>query len=213
MAKSNAPSYDDLVKKVASKPDAVIPSPSDLSPTGPDFLDLSQAFPPGVTVIPPADSVDSMQSQIEERKRLYRRKPLLVEAYPNPNIDLNSGEESWIVLEAGREVSVPKDEFLLLYELVDISPDQTVDAGLPDLNPGTVIEKDNRRLIRVEVVSGKGAGAYWYMNKPDGTMCQFKVVADNVIDPLASHFAGRFIEPWEGGGSVTVKRTWVILPK
>lgn len=138
--------------------------------------------------------------KVLEVRKLFRRKPLLVEAVPQ------SGG-SWLVLEAGREITVPKDDFSMLYELVETGV-SAVDAGLPDLEPGTVIEKDGRKLIRVTVISGRGAAGYWHMHKPTGHDCGFQVVADSIDDLQASHRAGRFVEPFEGKPGT---RTWVVV--
>lgn len=136
--------------------------------------------------------------QTKPVKKLYRRKPLLVEASQD-----KAG--NWVVLEAGRISDVSKDEFNLLYEAVELDDNQTIDAGLPDMAPGTKIEKDGRKLTRVTVVAGKGSVAYWFNNKPKGDDCDWKVVADSGWSDLP-HFAGKFVDGYEGkpGG-----RSWV----
>ena len=146
-------------------------------------------------------STEPEKTPVVESRKLFRRKPLLVEATPN-----SSG---WQVLEAGREIQVSAEDFLLLYESVDISSDN-VDAGLPDMEPGATLEKEGRRLIRVVVIGGRGNAAYWHMNKPVGQECGFKVVADMITDPTMSHFAGKFVETFEGRPGT---RTWVVVGK
>ena len=149
--------------------------------------------------------VDGVAAVVES-KRLFRRRPLLVEAEAR-------SDGSWSVLEAGRVVEVGREEFALLYELVESEGGDaaTVDAGLPDMEPGALIEKDGRRLLRVEVVAGKGGAAYWVGNKPCGQDAAFKAIADGISDENASHYAGRFVVPWEGSGPLGLKRTWVVV--
>lgn len=142
--------------------------------------------------------VDPDKPAIVVRRALYRRKPLLVEAAAT--------SEGWIVKEAGREVAVSKDEFELLYE-VALDPAETlIDAGLPDLELGTEISKDGRRLVRVKVLAGRGGVAYWAGCKNNGGDAGYVVTADLIDNEQAAHRAGRFVEPWEGkpGG-----KTWV----
>lgn len=138
---------------------------------------------------------------VEVRSQLYRRKPLLCEA-------AQQGDGGWIVKEAGREVRVGKEEFEMLYELA-LDPNETVvDAGMPDLETGTVIEKDGRRMQRVMVMSGKGTVAYWYECKNSGQSAGFRVTADMIDNSQAAHRVGKLVEPYEGkpGG-----KTWVVL--
>lgn len=137
-----------------------------------------------------------------ESRRLFRRRPLLVEAIPQP-------DGSWAVSEAGIISEISGNTFPLLYEAVSVEAGKAVDVGLPDMAPGSEIEHDGRRLVRVEVIAGRGAAAYWYRAVPCGQDCGFRVVADMTVDPSASHYAGRFLEAWEGG---VVKRTWVVAP-
>lgn len=134
-------------------------------------------------------------------KRLFKRRPLMVEAHP-------TSTGFWNVLEAGREIAIPNDEFELLYELIEVDDSKIVDAGLPDMPPGTRIEKDGRRLIRVQVVAGRGATAYWNEGKPHGADCGFKVVADLVDNHIASHRAGKFLDAFEGKPG---ERVWIVL--
>lgn len=144
----------------------------------------------------------SGQSQIQVSHQIFRRKPLLVEATP-----LDSG--AWSVKESGRTIEIDADLFTQLYESVSIiDKEGLIDAGLPDYPLGMRIDKDNARLVRVEVVNGRGGIAYWHMSKPSGLDCGFRVVADLVDNIQASHKAGRFVEPFEGKPGT---RTWVKL--
>lgn len=139
-----------------------------------------------------------------EGPKLFRRKALLVEAIPQQN-------GTWKVLEAGREVIVERDNFSLLYEAVEVEAGSfLVDAGLPDMEPGQTVEREGRKMVRVTVIAGSGHTAYWHQAQPHGQSCGFKVVADMVTDPLASHFAGKFVDPFEGKPGT---RTWVFVPQ
>lgn len=151
----------------------------------------------------PPSSINKDESVVQVSHQIYRRKPLLVEA--TPLVD-GSG---WSVKEAGQFSVISAELFPQLYESVSIIDGEgLIGAGLPDYELGTRIDKDGRQLIRVEVVNGRGAFAYWHNNKPSGLDCGFKVVADLVDNIQASHKAGRFIEPFEGKPGT---RTWVKL--
>lgn len=141
------------------------------------------------------------EARTVEVQKLFRRKPLLVEAHPET-------DGSWSVIEADRHLHIAQEDFHRLYELVEVDVNSAVDAGLPDLDPGTTLEREGLRLVRVTVVAGRGTTAYWHQAKPHGQDCGFRVIADMVDNLQASHRVGRFVEPWEGkaGG-----RTWVVL--
>ncbi len=147
----------------------------------------------------PTDVPSDVKPAASEMKRVYRRRPLLVEARPN-------SDGSWAVVEAGRTIVVPRDEFSKLYEVLDVDSDGHVDVGLPDLEPGQTLEKDGKKYVRVVVNAGRGATAYWHGMAPSGEMCQWRVTADVIDNEQASHRVGRFVEPWEGKSGM---RTWV----
>jgi hypothetical protein len=137
---------------------------------------------------------------VQQTQHLFRRKPLLVEASPKG--------DHWEVGEAGRIIMVSNEDFTLLYEAVDVAPQAAVDAGLPDMEPGSRIDRAGRRLVRVHVVAGRGPIAYWRDGKSSGQDAGFGVVADMIDNPGASHRAGAFLEPFEGKPGT---RVWVIL--
>lgn len=138
------------------------------------------------------------KEQTKEVRKLFRRKPLLVEAS-------SVAMGIWEVLEAGKKYKYNSDEFKELYEAVEMDDNKTIDAGLPDLAPGTKIEKDGKRLVRVSVIAGKGNIAYWFNSKPKGEDCEFKVIADTGWSDLP-HYAGKFVDAYDGkpGG-----RSWI----
>jgi hypothetical protein len=152
---------------------------------------------------------------VEEVRTIFRRKPLAVQAEqvkakgPVETFygKLHADAGDWIVTEANRAILVKGADFDLLYEAHTASG-AVVDAGLPDLEPGTEIVHDGKRLVRVKVAGGQGGFAYWSEGKPRGADCAFKVVADMGDNPQASHRAGRFLEPFTGNPGV---RTWVIV--
>lgn len=149
----------------------------------------------------PGQSNPDIPIPAREVSRLYRRKPLLVSASPQP-------DSSWLVLEGGREIRVSAVEFEGLYEMVEIDPMTAVDAGMPDMEPGTRIDRDGRRLVRVTVIGGRGPVAYWHNGKPRGEFCGFRAIADNMDNIQAPHRIGRFLEGFEGKA---MDRAWVVM--
>lgn len=163
-------------------------------------------------------SPEATKTAIEETHRLFRRKPLTVKAeqvhkkqtlqLPQLGVPVTLEPGDWIVEEGGLRTVVKLADFDKLYEATDGTSADDVAAGMPELDLGSTIEKDGRRLVRVEVVSGQGAIAYWHRGQPTGALANWQVVADNIDAIQASHRAGRFVEPYESkpGG-----RTWVVL--
>ena len=151
--------------------------------------------------------------------QVFKRKPLLVKAKQIHEkvviggVYFNPGD--WVVIEAGIEVGIKKDDFANLYDVMDVDKHSgaAIDAGLPDVELGTIVEQQledekRRRLIRVEVLAGKGQIAYWANGAPNGKIVGYKVVADITENAGASHRVGLFIEAYDGkpGG-----RSWVVL--
>ena len=159
-----------------------------------------------------SDTPDS----IEVIERLFRRKPLLVEAeqvHSREEVDLYGQTVilepgDWVIKEGGRRIIAREAEFNGLYELAEIEGDESLESGLPDMELGTSIEKAGKRMVRVEVRTGRGAVAYWHNNKNNGADASFIVIADNVDNIHAAHRVGKFIEPFEGKPNT---RTWVII--
>lgn len=152
---------------------------------------------------------------VTEIRLVFRRKPLAVEAVTVKQkgvVETFYGKMAaeagdYLVTEAGRLMLVRKADFPLLYEAHQESG-SVVDAGLPDMDPGSRLDHEGKRLVRVVVSGGRGAFAFWAEGKPRGADCAFRVIADINDNPQASHRAGRFLEPHEGKPGV---RTWVVV--
>ena len=191
-----------------------------IAKTSPPPLAEPQQAHPHIDADPNAiHEIDPNKVHIEEVTQVFRRKPLIVNAtqihkkkkiqLPALGIAVTAEAGDWEVVEAGHKRLVRMKEFDDLYEIDIVGGDQALEAGLPDMDLGTVLDKDQRRMVRVEVKAGRGAIAYWDNHKPEGAPANWLVVADNVDNHMASHRAGRFIEPYEGKPGT---RTWVILP-
>lgn len=164
---------------------------------------------------PLAKPVD-IASAVESLRRMYRPKPLIVSCRQMTDagkINTSFGEQEhmpsdWFVEHAGLKFIITAKEFDGMYEVMDVGENESIGAGLPDLEPGSRLERDGKRLLRVVVHAGKGSVAYWKDMASDGGSCGYQVTADMVDNVQASHRVGRFVEVFEGkpGG-----RTWVEL--
>ncbi len=171
-----------------------------------------------VVIVEEIEKVEPSDEQ-QLKVQVFKRKPLIVKARQIHEkvvvggVYFHAGD--WVVIEAGIEVGIKKDDFANLYDVMDVDKHSgaAIDAGLPDVELGTIVEQQledekRRRLIRVEVLAGKGQIAYWANGAPNGKIVGYKVVADITENAGASHRVGLFIEAYDGkpGG-----RSWVVL--
>lgn len=69
----------------------------------------------------------------------------------------------------------------------------------PNLKPGQIWRRhDGTNYLRVKVLAGRGAYAFWHRQQPKGELAEYQVIADMTDNPQSSHRAGAFSEPFEG---------------
>jgi len=131
-------------------------------------------------------------------------------------------EQAGMVAEAAEEIwpierHNTRDLVALLPDILDrahlmIVPVTSTGSGEgePDLKPGQYWERpDGSRYLRVRVLAGRGAFAFWHRQQPNGHDVEYQVIADMNDNLQAAHRAGRFSEPFEGKAGAFA---WLVMP-
>ena len=204
-----------MPKKQTKSGTAVKKKTTKAAPTAVAVEEPPTPVPDPPIVTPPSDP---LKSTIEEVRMVFRRKPLLVRAeqvhkkqvaqLSSLGVSVNLKPGDWIVDEGGHRTVVLMDDFDGLYEMVQAPDEEAAVAGLADMELGSTVDKDGKRMVRVKVIGGRGAIAYWHRQQNTGEGAHWEVIADMNDNPGASHRVGRFIEPFEGKPGT---KTWAFL--
>lgn len=132
--------------------------------------------------------VGEEKPQVEVLYKRYRQRATIVDARPHL-----TNSNLWVVKYSnGRTEEVFDAEFNDRFEAYDDT------NQLPDAEVGQTVEHDRQELRRVKVMAGRGLYAYWRGCNPHGHLVGYEVVADNTFSPNMPHYAGKFIEAYEG---------------